>query len=1134
VAGAVHLIADRFAEIDNAKERRAIDLATGDHVVLVTGPAATGSEPIRRAVRCDFFSRLHHRGIARLVDYGPIDDGQWFEAWRCGLSWRRARADGEQVISRVRAFLRANQLTIGRLSIESVRDWHGCPIVLPDPSMGHEDPSGTSSESDVDIESCGITQIERPAVAAVADMLAEPCTARPRAIALWAEPGAGGSVAVGELARTARTHGLIPLGAANIDTLTPELLAAIESRTLCILDTHGGTAAWRRLLEGVLGSGKAHVLVYVGHGELPGARTLQLDGVAREALLAAIRPAVRSGALCRQLERAAARAHGLPGLFTRALWGPGPVVRTAPARVMRSIAAEQAAVYGEDRGRRQLDAAMALLERGRYAPADRAMRSAVGSLARRRDWDGAIRGSVALAGALLKRGRAADAQAVLEEAKSYAEKGEQHAGLLRVAEATGTTWLELGRLDEAESALRAAYTMARATDEPPSIVSTALALSRCLFWRGKYDEADTVLEPLDNDEQAPPSLVRVRTLRSRAATGRGDLRSALSRAASAIERAKQLPHSAALAEAATASALAHLHASDPRGVEQDVAVSLQSAHISRDPVAAMKARLILAEQERRGGRTAAARQLVSRSRRLILPATLRARLALAADLAAGTAVADAVRRHTSASGFQALALFAPIEGNGDHRAHVALDAAVDILHLCQAAEDEQTVLTRVCARLRDRLEACGVALFAAEGHSAIQMGSDGSRIDAALAQRVIAGRLTVAPHQHNERLEGGAPIRYAGVVVGAVVARWTIGARPQPSHVHMILTVAAAAAGPAVAAAVARRRQAAQASPGELIGASAVMADVRRAVDRAAGAPFAVLIEGESGSGKELVARALHRRSPRSDRPFATLNCAALPEDLVEAELFGHGRGAFTGAITERSGVFESAHTGTLFLDEIAELSPRAQAKILRTIQEGELRRIGENAARRIDVRIVSATNRDLRHDVAANRFRLDLLYRLDVIRIVVPPLRDRPEDIAALAEHFWREATARLGSRATLSAATLGALARYHWPGNVRELQNVLAALAVRSPRRGVVPPTALPPPFSDPIATDACRLTEARRTFEEQFVRAALVRTGGHRGRAAEELGVTRQGLAKLMMRLQIDDQDQGSGSRHGREIV
>jgi two-component system response regulator HydG len=293
---------------------------------------------------------------------------------------------------------------------------------------------------------------------------------------------------------------------------------------------------------------------------------------------------------------------------------------------------------------------------------------------------------------------------------------------------------------------------------------------------------------------------------------------------------------------------------------------------------------------------------------------------------------------------------------------------------------------------------------------------------------------------------------------------------------------------------------------------------VRRAIDRAAPAPFSVLVEGESGSGKELVARALHRRGPRRDRPFCTLNCAALADDLVDSELFGHARGAFTGAVADRPGVFEEASTGTLYLDEIGELSLRAQAKVLRTIQEGELRRVGENIARRIDIRIVAATNRELRQEMSSGRFRLDLLYRLDVIRIVVPPLRERREDIPVLVEPIWREASGRVGSRATLGTSTVAALARYDWPGNVRELQNVLAALAVRSAKRGVIPPTALPPHFEGAQADRSWRLDEARRTFDARFVRAALARAGGHRARAAEDIGVTRQGLTKLMTRLGI----------------
>ena len=355
-------------------------------------------------------------------------------------------------------------------------------------------------------------------------------------------------------------------------------------------------------------------------------------------------------------------------------------------------------------------------------------------------------------------------------------------------------------------------------------------------------------------------------------------------------------------------------------------------------------------------------------------------------------------------------------------------------------------------------------------------------------------------------------------MLGAVAARWPAGSTGDLQWAGGVLAVAATAAGPVVSALIARDAPPVR-SLMAILGDSPPMAELGRGIERAAAAPFAVLIEGETGSGKELVARAIHQRGTRRDRPLCTLNCAALPDDLVEAELFGHVRGAFTGAMGDRAGVFEEAHGGTLLLDEAGELSARAQAKLLRVLQEGEVKRVGENVPRRVDVRVVAATNRDLRQAAAAGRFRQDLLYRLDVIRLVVPPLRDRREDIMLLAQHFWRQAAEGVGSRATLAAATLAALARYDWPGNVRELQNVLAALVVRCPRRGVVPPTALPPHIGVGAPAHACRLQDARRVFDERFVRAALLRSGGHRAHAAEELGVTRQGLSKLMIRLGID---------------
>ena len=295
------------------------------------------------------------------------------------------------------------------------------------------------------------------------------------------------------------------------------------------------------------------------------------------------------------------------------------------------------------------------------------------------------------------------------------------------------------------------------------------------------------------------------------------------------------------------------------------------------------------------------------------------------------------------------------------------------------------MLVSLCIRLRSHLQANGVAFFAEEAGVFTPIASDGVRVEPYLGPRLAALDQPIAPHYVAGRLEAGAPVRYGGRRLGVVLARWALGTSCDSNDVVMLLATAATAAGPAVAGLLARRTSSSPRTS-DLIGISTSIVEVRSAIERASAAPFSVLVEGESGTGKELVARGLHRQGPRRERPFCTLNCAALPDDLVESELFGHSRGAFTGALAERPGVFEEAHMGTLFLDEIGELSLRAQAKVLRTVQEGELRRVGENMPRRIDVRIVAATNRDLRQEVAAGRFRVDLLYRLDVIRISLPP----------------------------------------------------------------------------------------------------------------------------------------------------
>src|SRR4051794_26680069 len=256
---------------------------------------------------------------------------------------------------------------------------------------------------------------------------------------------------------------------------------------------------------------------------------------------------------------------------------------------------------------------------------------------------------------------------------------------------------------------------------------------------------------------------------------------------------------------------------------------------------------------------------------------------------------------------------------------------------------------------------------------------------------------------------------------------------------------------------------------GELVGRGPALEAVARQIDLVAPTDAAVLILGESGTGKELVAREVHRRSGRAARPLIKVNCAAVPRELYESEFFGHARGSFTGALRDRAGRFELADGGTLFLDEVGEIPLELQAKLLRVLQEGELERVGEERTRRVDVRLVAATNRDLRAEAEAGRFRQDLFYRLSVFPIELPPLRRRVEDIPMLAEHFLALAARKLGKpKPRLTLADVQQLQRYHWPGNVRELQHVIerAVITADGTRLKIDLPAGAEPPSGSPDA--------------------------------------------------------------------
>jgi DNA-binding NtrC family response regulator len=306
----------------------------------------------------------------------------------------------------------------------------------------------------------------------------------------------------------------------------------------------------------------------------------------------------------------------------------------------------------------------------------------------------------------------------------------------------------------------------------------------------------------------------------------------------------------------------------------------------------------------------------------------------------------------------------------------------------------------------------------------------------------------------------------------------------------------------------------------QLVGRSPAMRRVYELVRQIADTTATVLITGESGTGKEMIARAIHRQGIRRDRPFVAVNCAALPAELLESELFGHERGAFTGAHARKLGKFEVAHTGTLLLDEIGTLRLDLQPKILRALQEREIERVGGGRAIRVDARIIAASNTDLRQAVATGRFREDLFYRLHVVPIAVPPLRERREDVAPLARHFLTKYARQFGKPVTdLSPGALDALERYHWPGNVRELENIVAR-SVALTSEPVVQLDQIPLDVAlapvESAAEDQLNLREARHEVERLLILRALDRAGGNQTLAARLLGMHRNTLLVKLAQL------------------
>jgi DNA-binding NtrC family response regulator len=1164
------VFADRFIVV---RPGDAIDLATGAAVWLRSVTLADRAQQAAWSARCAALSGFRHPNIVSLVDHGAVGRDGFFEAWACPAAPARWRNRDEATASAVTAavsFLRSRSLAIGRLTWHSVVDLAGRPAFLP------TEKTGLPVESEGDalrrrraleferlLAACRTRALNGSAAPAVVlkdglpvevaaadtrecverltDVLDAGVPGRPRAVRFGTCGRAPGRVLTWALARVARLRGYVPVGSALLDRDATDAIghvrwrAAIDGRHVLLLQSEPrpGEPANVALFFLSLGlsSDRPHVFV-----QMPGAPR-RPDGRGPSAVR---EPSADYVTIARPL--------------------PGGA-RTWPS----------GAVVARDRVEGRAAAIAEAADAGRHAQAERLLRDALGSFTRRHDDAAAGESALTLGRLLLVRGQPAEAFRMIERARDHFDRVGSADSAVCAAVFAGLAWTDDWRLREAEAALRAARIAALELSQPLLDQFAGLALARCLLWQDRPGEAwDCLNMPQGashdslaaSDQQLAAEWIRLghatcarerlhgaptvapnlaghqawwapgaigldvarQCLASRIALAAGDVAVAGRLAARARERATQSANpteqaAACFAKAAVLSALA-----DVSSVRAEVAEGIDASRSAHAPLRALRLRLVLAEAFQRAGKSAEAGTLTARLARID-----RTRLPKIVGLQLERAIRGTPERRSSRtsvvgflSGSQGTDRAARVPAATERGA--VTETIVEVLGVCQTSDDEASVLRRVTAILRERVRAVSVTCYGRDQDLMMALASDGSKARAEdVARRAIDAGLPIAPTSTASALEAAVPVRFAGACVGAVACRWAADVPPDWAVAGAVLAAASAAVAPCVRTEVDRRTAPAKppdAGPWELVGVSDAIASLRHEIARAARAPFNVVIEGESGSGKELVARAIHRLGPRKHAPLCALNCAALTDDLVEAELFGHARGAFTGAVAERKGLFEEADGGILVLDEVGELSARAQAKLLRAIQEGEVRRVGENLTRSVDVRIVAATNRALRAAVESDAFRRDLLYRLEVIRIVVPPLRARPDDIPVLAAHFWRQSTERVQSRCTLAPETVAALARYDWPGNVRELQNVMAALAAAVGSRGSVGPGQLPAVIAGwASGAEVQNLNDARRTFEARFVRGALARAGGRRAQAANDLGLTRQGLAKLMARLGIE---------------
>ncbi len=1104
--GMPQVVADRFVRSNDAW----IDLGTGRITTLRILPAGSHDQQLLWNAQCAALANLRHPAINPLIDYGLIDGCRRFEAYATQPPIRVSARMADRLTAHRLRFLQAHTLPLARSTLDSVVR------------------SITVTRSFA-LRPLGVVLQPRPVYDAIADALDVSWPSGPAPIVIGGSSQSGLRTTRQIAARLARLRGYVPIDAGLLEC-HPSLVETAANRHVCVLaDQRQAAGSCVRMLMTRLGfeSARRHaLLVFARPPSDQPRRWIAIERMGVTAMSAMIFVDHELGPTPAEILNAARAADGRPGaclehlgskdyepirsptLLVHEMHQPyEAITSSAPSSGQRSIVKRRTdALLQKAAGR-----ADALVLRGRHASASRLLSRATRLLLGRGARDAGAETAVQLGFLSLDRGLLADAAAAFERARDAAPAG---LAATRAAIGIGLVWIDQGRLVEAEAILRTTV-LSSGNDERRLRLHGACALARCLYWMGRLDEASLALDgaPTLGDV---PETVRLRTMRARIELADGLVAAAVRSARSAVDLASHLRDMRSQAAACRALAAALASAGDEHAAIIQIQEGLDAAAKAHLPLAA--ARLRLTDAEIRGtSYQREARRIVKRVNGPRYPPLLQTFARAVFARIDGTELDARTKSFMAASG---AALIGRSVLARMTNPVTELESFLDIAH---SAPDDRTAIERIAQSVQLKLRAATVIIVGtAAERRVVSVAGRPWQGDPHVAWRAAGAAVGVPVDASLEPCQAAEPIRYSGEVIGAVAARWIAGVAIDSARVSSILRIASLAFAAHVRAVLDHTMlPSATPSRDDLLGDSEPARSLRDAIARAARAPFPVLIQGESGSGKELVARTIHRLGSRRDRRFCALNCAALTDELIEAELFGHARGAFTGAVGERAGLFEEADGGTLFLDEIGELSARAQAKLLRVLQDGEVRRVGENLSRRVDVRIIAATNRRLDQEATAGRFRVDLRFRLDVIRIEVPPLRDRATDVPLLVSRFWTDAAGRVGSRATLGPEAVALLSRYEWPGNVRELQNVIAWIAVQSPSRGRIGAAALPTHIAQACASSAAQTTfeAARQEFDRRFVKAALARADGQRARAAEALGITRQGLAKMMRRLGLE---------------